>query len=203
VTLYDSRAIPAEHPPVLAALLDATRAVIDALHGPLPVTNALAAIDRYGKLAGLNRTEAHDRLVAAVGRAQRSPAFVGDEIDVLIAAYYAQQPDRGVTFVDPRGRIWRPAKGRNGNCVTLQGTRRMCTVRQTARKVGPLLRVDSAHAPVTHYDAAPGAEDPDAVYQVCAHDGESWPCRVAVAAGIAPPPTVAPVVPVSSERAPL
>ncbi|MBA9003701.1 hypothetical protein [Thermomonospora cellulosilytica] len=62
------------------------------------------------------------------------------------------------------------------------------------------------HRPVTRFEAAPGAEEPDAVHTVCASrvhpDPEPWPCRDAVDAGLAPAPEPAVFVPDPTAEAP-
>jgi hypothetical protein len=193
--LHDSHAIGTDDPPpVLDLLLAAIRAALVVLRSPITSgASASDAITAYAKAAGIGTDDATERILAAVQRVADSPAFTGNAHDARVIAFWAQSPKPGEQFVRPGGPTF-TVRHRRGSLKRLElWASGFWSARQATRR-GPLVRLDLLHAPVTRYDAAPGAQEPDAVYQVCAHDGEPWPCRTAVSAGIAQEPVVEPAV---------
>jgi hypothetical protein len=203
--LHDSHAIPPgdEHPPVLALLLAAIRAVLVLMREALTAAETAAdAIRAYAQVAGLEPDTAREHIIAAVGAGDRSHVFTGSDHDARVAALWAQRPRPGEIFTSLDGRLFTvKAKGKNNQRLYLWADGSGSWSARQATRRGPLLRADLLHRPEEAWEPYPGGEEADLV-QICAHCHTSWPCRVAESAGIAQRPTV----PISegpfAERAP-
>lgn len=152
--LHDSHAIGAEHPPVLATLLDATRAVLTLLRNPAAGgQEAMDAIAAYVQAAGLEPNGVTERLITTVERTARNPHYQdNDELLIAAAAFFAQRPDdqERVRYVSASGVVLRAvkygktgARGQGALRLQARGARRISfSVRQALRTYGPLLRTD-------------------------------------------------------------
>lgn len=153
--LHDSHAIPPEHPPVLAALLDATRAVLTLLRNPAAGgQDAMDAIAAYVQAAGLEPNGVTERLITTVERTARATHYQGDdELLVAAAAFYAQSPASGTTgrvrYVAADGTVLTAfkygtsgARGQGALRLRGRGVHGSLSIRQALRTYGPLLRTD-------------------------------------------------------------